>query len=196
MNQNQSKDQNQDQGSSQWKTEEEETIQAQLSKIISTNELSAIDKFRKEYPAAPVTEAVKEGVKEGAYIPRTYLALVPIDEENYGIVEDTLADIMWVPGKGELVGTWTRPGYDNMIHISLLTHIQALQDRSTITWRKYAEERKAMKATSKKPKKAKVAKEDKENAGQLEEETPAELSVEVQLGFNKLRAKLMKTKVK
>ena len=108
------------------------------------------------------------------------------NEDDWGIVEDTLSNLLWQPGQGEIVGTWTRSKLDECIHVSLLTSISALEDRSIIIWTKYAEERKAQKAAGKKPRAAKKAD---------EPELIPELSVEKKLEFNSLRAKLKRSKV-
>lgn len=123
------------------------------------------------------------------YEVKAYLVLVDSDTKDWGIVEDTMNDILWTPGKGEVVGTWSRPRYNNLIHISLATSISALQDRSIQTFAKYAEERRqagTVVGKQKKPRKA---------ADVMEEQEPArELSVEEKLRFNSLRAKLGRAK--
>jgi len=122
-------------------------------------------------------ETVKPTVK-------AWLALVDSDTDNWGLVEDTRCDLTWVPGKGEIVGTWSRTEYDGLIHIGIETAVSALQDRAVQVWAKYADERRVQKATGKKPGKAKTRK--------PEEATipPAELSIEEKLAFNSLRARL------
>lgn len=118
------------------------------------------------------------------------LVLVDSDKEDWGIVEDTLNDILWTPGKGEVVGTWSRPRYDNLIHISLGTALSALQDRSTQTFAKYAEERRLeVKGVRKPPTKAKKATE----PAQEQMPTP-EISLEEKMKFGALRARLGRAK--
>lgn len=122
--------------------------------------------------------------------PRARVVLVGSEakEEDWGMVEDTLGNLLWVPGKGEVVGTWTRSAVDNRIHVSLLTHISALEDRSVQVWAKYAEERLVKKAPAgtRKPRKVKT--------DEQELEAPQVESVETRLAFNSLRAKLKRRK--
>ncbi|MCJ7759859.1 hypothetical protein MUP59_01795 [Candidatus Bathyarchaeota archaeon] len=118
------------------------------------------------------------------------LVLVDSDKESWGIVEDTLNNLAWEPGKGEVVGTWSRPKYDNLIHISLATSIAALQDRSIQTFAQYAEERRQQKLGVKKPsKRAKKAGEP------MQEQAPVQdISFDEKMKFNALRARLGRAK--
>lgn len=118
------------------------------------------------------------------YQVKAFLVLVDSDKCDWGIVEDTLNDILWTPGKGEVVGTWSRPKYDNLIHISLGTSLSALQDRATQTFAHYAEERRQQKEATKKPSK-RLKKADEPSQEQVQE-----LPVDEKLKFNALRAKL------
>lgn len=131
-------------------------------------------------------DEVRKVPPEAEFKMKAYLVLIDSDHHNWGIVEDTMNDILWVPGKGEIVGTWSRPRYDNLIHISLATAISALQDRSIQTFAKYAEERRQIELSAKKP--AKRLK----KAVELEPtpEPVQELSVDERLRFNSLRARL------
>jgi len=124
------------------------------------------------------------------YKVKAYLVLVDSDHQDWGIVEDTMNDILWQPGGGEIVGTWSKPKYDNLIHISLSTAISALQDRSIQTFAKYAEERRQQIAGVKKP-----AKRGKKAAEPIQEQLPApEISIEEKMKFNSLRARLGRAK--
>ena len=126
---------------------------------------------------------------------KAYLALVDSDQYDWGIIEDTLSDLLWTPGKGEVVGTWTRTKLDNLIHVSLGTSLSALQDRSVQTFAKYTEERRLKADGSKKPKKkARTAAEiAQEQIAPSASSTP-EISVDEKLKFNALRARLWKKK--
>lgn len=121
---------------------------------------------------------------------KAHLVLVGSEARDWGIIEDTLNNLLWEPGKGEVVGTWSRPRYDNRIHISLATAISALQDRSIQTFKHYAEEYKHM---SEGTKKASISKKSKKTKEQVQEPTPS-LSVEEELKFNALRARLGRAK--
>lgn len=119
---------------------------------------------------------------------KAHLVLVDSDKEDWGVVEDTLSNLNWQPGLGEITGTWSRPRYDNLIHISLATAISALQDRSVQTFAKYAEERRQRKEGEKKP-----ARKEKKVVEPLPEPVQ-ELSVDERLRFNSLRARLGRAK--
>lgn len=120
---------------------------------------------------------------------RVWLVLVDSEnKEDWGMVEDTLGELLWVPGKGEVVGTWSRSKVDNRIHISLLTHISALEDRSVQIWAKHADERimkKQGKAAGTGTKKPRKKKEEEDQQALIEAQ-----SVESRLQFNSMRAKL------
>lgn len=143
-----------------------------------------------------------------AFYVKSSLVLVDSGTEDWGIIEDTLDDILWQPGKGEVVGTWSRTRYDNLIHLSLCTSINALQDRAIQTFAHYAEER-TMKKTgvtatraprkSKKPEDAGPTKAARisraANTTTEEELSPSpSLSIDEELKFNALRAKLRRAK--
>ena len=124
------------------------------------------------------------------YEVKAYLVLVDSDKYNdWGIIEDTLNNLNWQPGMGETVGTWSRPGYDNSIHISLGTALSALQDRSIQSFAKYAEERRQEQLGVKPARKAR-----KTGVPIPEPEQVQELSVDEKLKFNSLRAKLGRAK--
>ena len=121
------------------------------------------------------------------YKVKAYLVLVDSDHQDWGIIEDTMNDILWQPGKGEVVGTWSRPVYDNLIHISLGTALSALEDRSIQIFAKYAEERRQKDMVKRAPRKAGKA------AEPVQEPVP-EISLDEQLKFNSLRARLGRAK--
>ena len=125
------------------------------------------------------------------YEVKAYLVLVDSDNHNdWGIIEDTLNNINWQPGEGEVVGTWSRPGFDNRIRITLSTALSALQDRSAQTFAHYAEERRLREAGL-----LKVPRKGKKAAKSTEEPTPApDISIDEKLKFNALRARLGKAK--
>ncbi len=163
---------------SNWETEEDNGEEA--------GKPSSIEKFKTGRPDGydiRKDEVIRRNVK-------TMLVLVDSNTENWGLVEDTLDKMDWEPGKGEIVGTWSRVTMDNLIYLGVETSLASLQNRTTLMWAKYAEERKVEKATGKKPRKPKAAK--AEDAS-----IPApELSVEEKMKFNSLRARLMKSKGK
>lgn len=124
------------------------------------------------------------------YKTKAYLVLVDSDKKDWGVIEDTLNDLNWEPGKGEIVGTWSKPRYDNLVHISLCTAISALQDRSVQTFARYAEERRLKESGVGKPaRKARKAGE----PSQEQSPTP-EISLEEKIKFNALRAQLGRAK--
>jgi len=120
---------------------------------------------------------------------KAYLVLVDSDGQDWGIIEDTLNNINWQPGEGEVVGTWSVSKLDNRIHISLATSLSALQDRSIQTFAHYAEERRLKKEGAKKTARKKKGKEVAE-----EQVVEGTLSVEEELKFNALRARLGRAK--
>ena len=124
---------------------------------------------------------------------KVHLVLVDSDKYNdWGVVEDDTGKFAYVPGQGEIVGTWSRTGYDDMVHITLTTSINALLDRATQTWAAYALERKARDAAPKKPRAKKII------YGETQSTEPAQPAVDTQqviekkLEFNSLRARLGK----
>ena len=127
------------------------------------------------------------------YEVKAYLVLVDSDNHNdWGIIEDTLNNVNWQPGEGEIVGTWSRPQYDNLIHISLSTALSALQDRSAQTFAHYAEERRLREAgLLKPPRKGKKAVTSTEEPALVP--TP-DISIDEKLKFNALRARLGRSK--
>ncbi len=127
-----------------WETEDEGEVEPK--------EPSSIEKFKTSRP--PGYDIRKDEVLKTAV--KAWLVLVDSDKEDWGLVEDTLGKLDWEPGKGEVVGTWARVAYGNLIYLGVETSLAALQNRSTLIWAKYAEERKAEKATGKKPRKSKV----------------------------------------
>jgi len=148
------------------------------------HEPSNIEKFKTSRPPGYDIR------KDEAIIPTTkaWLVLVDSDKEDWGLIEDTLGDLNWTPGKGEVVGTWSRTQFDGMIHLSVETSLAALQDRSIQIWSKYAEERRVQKATGKKPRKARALKPE-------EAALPSpELSLEQKMEFNSLRARVLRGK--
>ena len=170
-----------------WQTEDDEGEKATLGEdMSSTARLLAI--------------LGVNNVKEG-YQTKAYLVLLNSDHDDWGVIEDTLNNLMWEPGKGEIVGTWSRPRFDNRIHISLCTSISALQDRAIQTFLHYSEEHKAAAKTAKpKPakspraKKAAAAAQDKAGAESLSAIDAADTSIETKLAFNSLRVRLGRAK--
>lgn len=123
------------------------------------------------------------------YKVKAYLVLVDSDKFNdWGIIEDTLNNLNWQPGTGEVVGTWSRTPLDNRIHVSLGTALNALQDRSIQIFARYAEERKQKALGVKRP--SRVGK----VAAEPAPEPVPELSVDEKLKFNELRARLGRAK--
>ena len=161
-----------------WETEEDKAEEQILA--LSEPEKTAIEQFKVEHP-----EQINTGLKLEPYTVKTWLALVTDEDNQYGIVEDTKGDILWVPGKGEIVGTWSKARYDGCVHICLMTHIQALQDRSTVIWNAYMQERKAAKTADRKTGKKSVKKTTSEPVI-----IEKQLDTDSQLKFNSLRARL------
>jgi len=132
----------------------------------------------------PEDVVMREGKKVEKVLPKEYkakvsLALVDSGDETWGVVEDTLGNICWKPGQGEIVGTWSRAPYDNLIHMGLTTSLEALQDRAIQIWKKYADERK-MAPVVKARRKAGVPVPDSD--------------LEIQAKFNTLREKLIRAR--
>lgn len=164
-----------------WVTEDEEAADAQI--ILQRDKaVSLLDHH------LGLDEIGKKKVKQ-EYKTKAYLVLVDSAKDDWGIVEDTLNDLLWQPGKGEIVGTWSRAKYDNLIHISLCTSISALQDRSVQTFAHYAEERRLKAEGAKAPRKTRKAAEPVQE--QVQEPT---LSFDEKMKFNSLRAKLGRAK--
>ena len=160
-----------------WETEEDNTdaqiiLQRDVAASLTARQLDTLGKQRVKEP----------------YTTKVYLTLVDSDKHDYGVVEDTLNDLLWVPGKGELVGTWSRPRYDNLIHISLCTAISALQDRSVQTFARYAEERRQKELGVKKP-----TRKGSKTVEPIPELTP-DISLDEKIRFNALRARLGRAK--
>ena len=126
------------------------------------------------------------------YKVKAHIVLVDSDKYNdWGIVEDTLSNILWRPGMGEVVGTWSRAKFDGLIHITLGTSLSALQDRAVQFYAQYADERTQVAAGTRKPSKR------SSRAGKDAEPAPEptqELSVEKKIEFNSLRARLGRAK--
>lgn len=123
------------------------------------------------------------------------LVLLESDIHDYGVIEDTLNNLMWQPGLGEVVGTWSRPRYDNRIHINLCTALSALEDRSIQTFKFYTEQNALIAkgvVLPKKPRSTKTAKESPTSASS--DNVVETVSVDTKIEFNSLRAKLMKKK--
>lgn len=115
--------------------------------------------------------------------PKAHIVLEDSDDESSGIVKDTQCDLSWIPGQGATVGTWSRSKVDGLIHIKLLTPIEALYDSAVNTWAKFAEIRTEQKKTRGKPgRKKKVV-----------TDTPEVVSVpdEDKIVFNDMRARIL-----
>jgi len=174
-----------------WQTEdEEETVTPEEGMSRTAQFLTTIG-----------INKIKEGYQTKAYLVLLDSDPLDSDHDNWGIIEDTLNNLMWEPGKGEVVGTWSRPRFDNRIHISLCTSISALQDRAIQTFLHYSEERKAAAKTAKpksakspRAKKAAAAAQDKAGAESLPAIDAADTSIETKLAFNSLRARLGRAK--
>ena len=162
-----------------WKTEEEEPIGGVPIQLQLGNTPAATAHNLENFAKQKISTT---------YVTKASLVLVDSDKETWGIVEDTLGDLLWQPGKGEVVGTWSRPGYDNLIHMSVGTSLSVLQDRSTQTFAAYAEQRRQSEAGVKKPRKS-----SKKAAAEASEPLP-EISVDEKLKFNSLRARLGRAK--
>ncbi len=124
---------------------------------------------------------------------KVHLVLVDSDKYNdWGVVEDDTGNFAYVPGKSEIIGTWSRTGYDDMIHITLTTSINALLDRATQTWAAYALERKARDAAPKKPRAKKVISGETTQEAEQPVVDNVQKQIENTLAFNSLRARLGK----
>jgi hypothetical protein len=136
-------------------------------------------------------QTIGEGEVSPHYKIKASLVLVDSDKDEWGIIEDTDSDLAWQPGKGEIVGTWSRTKHDRLIYISLCTSIQALQDRAVQTFAQYAE----LRRTKNTPKKhAATVKGATKKVEQEQEQPVTELPFEKKLEFNSLRAKLGRAK--
>ena len=172
-----------------WETEDE-VINEEEGRATEAEASSAkLELFKQKHPGAYTHADINFlNMEDAKDHHRVWLALVDSEDCDWGIVEDTLGNISWNPGEGDIVGTWTRSKIDNRIHISLLSAINALEDKSIAIWAKYAEERKAEKKTGKKTRTPGVKK-------QVDEpEVIPELPVEEKMKFNSLRARLRKAK--
>ena len=123
--------------------------------------------------------------------PKAHIALEDSDTEDSGIVKDTLCDINWVPGQGHTIGIWSRSKIDGLIHISLLTSIEALYDSAVRTWEEFSKAR-----TQQKERKARgVRGPSKKTLAEAEEQAQIQkLSDEEKLKYNDMRAKLMRSR--
>lgn len=121
--------------------------------------------------------------------PKAHIVLEESDTEHTGLVKDTLCDINWISGQGETIGTWSRSRIDGLIHIKLLTSIEALYDRAINTWAEFAKERAAQKLQKARGVRGPAKKKEGE---QLDEQTPTRLAEEDKIKFNDMRARLMK----
>lgn len=173
--------------SNKWIPEEDDAPEeSSISQAMATS--SKIEEFKARHPSQYSAEELA-ALKLPLSAPSrkehhpVWIVLVGSEEkDDWGVTEDTLGNLLWAPGEGDLVGTWSRSSLDGRIHISLLTAISALEDRTVTIWAKYAEERKAQKATGKRKRTAKA---------KIEEPEPAdELPVETKMEFNSLRARL------
>ena len=138
-----------------------------------------------------ITDTPQESPTKFESKPKAHIALEGSDSEDSGIVKDTLCDINWVPGQGHTIGIWSRSKIDGLIHISLLTSIEALYDSAIRTWEEFAKER-----TQQKERKARgVRGPSKKTLAESEEQLQAKkLSDEEKLKYNDMRAKLMRSR--
>jgi len=95
------------------------------------------------------------------YQVKAHVALEDSDKETWGMVKDTEGNFIWETGQGALVGQWSRSPVDGLIHVFLETPIQALVDKATQQFAKYAETRRTQKieAPGHKTRKARTPKE-------------------------------------
>lgn len=122
------------------------------------------------------------------YKTKIYVVLEDSNIQDYGLVKDTLGDINWVPGKGETIGTWSRSGWDNLIHISILPAIEALYDKSVKMWTEIIEKRKITSTKSQSRRRIpSVGSSDKKQKPEPEQST----SDETKIAFSDLKAKLL-----
>jgi hypothetical protein len=148
----------------------------------------------------PISASVSASVsvlspeQKGGFEVKAYLVLVDSDTEDCGIVEDTNNDILWVPGQGTVVGDWSKPRYDDLIHISLATPISALQDRSIQTFAAYAERRRLEKLGGRKSSTSPKIKKVKVNDPTPEPIPEPEISLDEHLAFNSMKARLGRVK--
>ncbi len=171
--------------STAWETEDDVIPTAGDEVLASPSKLSL---FKQRHPGAYTNDdlnALNLPPEKQKSHHRVWLVLVDSEFANdWGIVEDTQGDLLWTPGKGEIVGTWTHSKLDNRIHISLLSSINALEDKSIAIWTKYAEERKLQKAVRK------TTRTRKTKEPEAEHEPVPVISIETKVAFNSLRAKL------
>jgi len=178
-----------------WVPEDAEDVDASNSQDLLTRDEAALTPEVSRSLTARQLETLGKQLVKPEYKIKVYMVLVDSDKHDWGIVEDTLNDILWVPGKGQIIGTWSRTKLDNCIHISMCSSIDALVDNSIQTFAQYAEERRQKAAgVARAPRKsAKSAKSPKSaSAGESsQEQLPAPvISLDEQLKFNSLRAKL------
>ena len=117
------------------------------------------------------------------YHTKVMLTLEDSGKENWGVVRDMSGKLFDPIDTAQIIGTWSRAPYDNLIHVSLTTPLQALSDRAVLIWTEISERRKLEKTTT-------VGGTRKKRA--LAPTVEADLAVETKLEFNKLREKLMK----
>lgn len=123
--------------------------------------------------------------------PKAHIALEDSDTEDSGIVKDTLCDIAWVQGQGNTVGIWSRSKIDGLIHISLISSIEALYDSAIRTWEEFAKIRAQQDARKARGVRGPSKKKDiaPDESTQLQP-----LSDEEKLRYNDMRARLMRSR--
>jgi len=116
--------------------------------------------------------------------PKAHIVLEDSDTEDSGIVKDTQCDVAWVSGQGPTIGTWSKSKVDGLIHIKLLTSVEALYDSAVNTWTKFAEVRAEQKKTRRTPGRKKKT--------DTEPTQVASVSDEDKIALNDMRARIMK----
>lgn len=117
-------------------------------------------------------EEMVEQPKKPDYKSKAHIALEDSDNETWGMAKDTEGSFIWETGKGVLVGQWSRSPVDGLIHVFLETPVQALVDKATQQFAKYAEARRAKKAEGPAPRarttRARTPKEPEEPSEELQ----------------------------
>ncbi len=75
------------------------------------------------------------------YHTKVMLTLEDSGKENWGVVRDMSGKLFDPIDTAQIIGTWSRAPYDNLIHVSLTTPLQALSDRAVLIWTEISERR-------------------------------------------------------